>query len=294
MAWGKQPQLPQQPPREKRYGWCRLYNDFSDHPKWRLVSARAGVHLAFVQAIVIKILTTAAKARPRGFLGNFDMDECAIATGVPVERVARVYRTLMQIGWIEDDHIADWLDRQPDSEDPTAAERQRNRRARMKARRQAQLGVPLKPEERDMLLRYAAGEPPPRPEPKDVDFVPVQPADDTPQAAESARQRNERDARVYLFGAGTTEGYGFASRVVAENFGQKRMSADLTIRRWLTDLGGDAIALATIIASAHREALTDEAFRNVVTQNMQRLMREKAAGPALPFGVTAIKGGKSG
>jgi hypothetical protein len=149
-------------PREKRYGWLRLYTDMPDHPKWRHVEALACVPLSEVIAFVVKLLCMAAKARQRGYVGDFEFDECAISLKIPPEHVLAIWRALNDVGWIEQDYIVDWPDRQPDHEDPTAAERQRQRRARQRARHAVAAGVAtheqfqiLSTEERAAMERLA-------------------------------------------------------------------------------------------------------------------------------------------
>jgi hypothetical protein len=131
---------PPKPTREKRYNWYRKDNDFTRHPNWRRTARLAGVPLTEVIATVDELLQAASKARDRGHVGDFDFEGCAVVLEIPAQNVLAIYRALNDIGWIEQDTIVSWYDRQPDYEDPTAAERQRNKRARDKARRAVALG----------------------------------------------------------------------------------------------------------------------------------------------------------
>lgn len=276
---------------QKRYGWFRLYNDFVGHPKWRLVAVRSGVHLGFVHTIVLAICTAASKARARGFIGDLEFDVLAAATDIPADNIAATFRTLADIGWISQDHITDWLDRQPDAEDPTATERQRQKRARDRAKRAVAMGN-AKPEdlellsavEREALTRLAqssrvtASPPAPPPAPEATAFT----------------GEGEGAARVWLLGTAGGAGYGPASKLVADNYGVNRLNADGTIRRWLNNyMAGEAETLARIISGAYEQALTNERFRNVVESRITEFARARTAGPSLPFGPIAVNGGRT-
>ncbi len=127
------------PPHRKRYGWLRLYNDFPTHPKWALVATMTCVDKSRVVAIVAYVLTIANKGKPRGSIADFDMLECAAGLAIPPDEVRRVYKTLEDRDWIQQGFISTWDDRQPDAEDPTAAERQKRARQRKKERRRMEL-----------------------------------------------------------------------------------------------------------------------------------------------------------
>jgi hypothetical protein len=290
---------------DKRFGWYRVYEDFPGHPKWLLVSARSGVHVAFVEAIVQRMFAAASKARAEGHIGGFDIEVCAAGANIPPEQVAAVYRVLNDIGWLHHGVIVDWADRNP--RDKTSTDRQRNKRARDDARAAVAAGIAtpeqeglLKVEEREALARLAAMSrvtaAPPAPAPVEIirPFVPVRPKEDTHHAHELARVENERLARAWLLGDGSRGiDYGPASKMVAENFGCRRMSADATIRTWLDQqMDGDVVALACIISQADELALGGEHFRNVIEQRMAEYARERHAGPTLPLGIASIKGGR--
>ncbi len=290
--------------RERRYGWCRFYDDFTGHPKWRLVAAKSGVPLVTVHAIAAALLNQASKARPRGWVGEFDVPECAVALDISPDHVARVTGTLVDIGWIDQQYIVDWPDRQPDSEDPTAAERQRNKRTRDRARFAAAVGTAspdqaalLDKQRQEALGRFSTpsrvtGEPPPRPVQVVSYFRLVEPVDDSDAAVKTAAQESERNARLWLIGNGTTLDYGLASKIVAENYGTTRLNADGTVRRWLIEIGGDTVALASIISAADEHCLNGDSFKNTVEQRIAAIVKERTEGPTLPLGVTSVKGGR--
>lgn len=121
--------------RPKTYGWCRLYNDFAGHRKWRLVARKARTKIAFVESVVIRLLRCANKGRPRGNVDEFSCEEAAADLGVPERVVLRIYGVFEAIGYIENEYLVNWDKRQPDREDPRHAARQARYRARKKAER---------------------------------------------------------------------------------------------------------------------------------------------------------------
>lgn len=282
-----------------RYGWYRLYEDFCGHAKWLLVVERAGVELCRVEAIVQRLFQAAAKARADGYIGGFDIEVCAAGAKIPVNEVSAVYRVLEDMGWLKGGVIVDWADRNP--RDKTATQRQQNKRARDEARRAMVAGTAseeqerlLDTQEREALQKLAAlsrvTNAPPAP------VAPAVPAIEQPFRPVQAPEENERAARAWLLGDGSRGlAYGPASKIVADNFGCRRMSADTTIRLWLRDqMAGDAVTLASIISAAFDQAITGEHFRNVVEGRMAEVIRERTAGAPLPLGFGAFKGGRTG
>jgi hypothetical protein len=61
--------------------------------------------------------------------------DCGAALDIEPDKVGEVYRKLEELGWIDQDYLVTWDERQPDKEDPTAAERQRRRREKLKLER---------------------------------------------------------------------------------------------------------------------------------------------------------------
>jgi hypothetical protein len=122
-------------PREKRYDWFRLYNDFLGHPKFRYVARQCAMSICEVSMIAVALLRTANRSRPRGWVRDFSLIDCGAALDIDPDKVGEVYRKLEELGWIDQDYLATWDERQPDKEDPTAAERQRRRREKLKLER---------------------------------------------------------------------------------------------------------------------------------------------------------------
>ncbi len=125
------------PPREKRYGWFRLYNDFPGHRKWRLIARKARTKITYVECMVVRIMACANKGRPRGSIAEFSCLEAAADLGIPEKAALRIYKTLEAIGYIEREYLVNWDKRQPDRDDPSNALRQARYRARKAAERGA-------------------------------------------------------------------------------------------------------------------------------------------------------------
>src|SRR5262245_53103220 len=108
--------------RHRKFTWCRLRNDFIDMPLWRVVAARTNMPLYQVQAFVTRLESFANAAIPRGFVGEFNPDEFGAALGMSGDEAARIYSALEDegIGWIFQDHVQTFWERNPDKEDTNA------------------------------------------------------------------------------------------------------------------------------------------------------------------------------
>ena len=135
--------------RERRYDWFRLYNDFLGHPKFRYVARQCAMSICEVSMIAVALLRTANRSRPRGWVRDFSVIDCGAALDIEPEKVGEVYRKLEDLGWIDNDYLATWDERQPDREDPTGAERQRRRREKLKVERAGKAARDRQFEERD-------------------------------------------------------------------------------------------------------------------------------------------------
>lgn len=279
----------------KRYGWYRTYEDFIAHPKWRLVAAKAGVPLTEVHSMAQALFSCASKNRKNGWIANFDPFECAIMLDIAPEHVASIYRTFEEIDWVVDGYIVDWADRNPDQEDPTAADRQRNARARKIARRKLGAGQTLTEAETLLLSRVTPYSlEPPRSHEGLATFDPIDPVGDSPEEVNRARIETGHRARIYLFGNGTNgpTDWGPASAVVADKLGMRRFAADTTIRRWLGEVDGDHVALATLIDGANHQGTLGESFEAIIRQGIGRVAMEKHKGAQLPLPPRLFEGGK--
>jgi len=143
--------LPRKPwsDRQKRYDWFRLYNDFLGHPKFRYVARQCSMSVSEASMIALALLRTANRSKPRGRVRDFSVIDCGAALDIDPDKVAEVFQKLEALGWIENDYLATWDERQPDKEDPTAAERQRRRREKLKLERAGKLERDRQFEERD-------------------------------------------------------------------------------------------------------------------------------------------------
>jgi hypothetical protein len=272
-------------------GWWCEFNDDLPNPKWRTVADAAKVPLIHVQGVVLALRRSACIARKDGWIGDFDFEDCASMLGIPAEHVAEITRLLYAKGWIIDDYISDW-DRQPVKPDKSAADRQRNKRARDKAARNKKMGI-ADPEELAALERLgelsrvtAAREAGPRPLPPIMPFEPMRVIDRNPDLS---RQANEASARVWLYGAGTMFECGAGAAIIAEYSGITPRSAEWDIRRWAESV--DVVTIATIISLLHFQRLDRAAFRQLLADRLAEAAEEQKNGPLLRFGIAHKKFG---
>lgn len=284
---------PPSPPRKRMPGpWHCVYNDFVGHAKWRRVASMSGVHLAFVHTILSAHFQAAAKAKKDGWIGNFSSEDCAAATDIPADDVAKVCRALRVIGWIADDFIVDWTEHQPFKTDGTAAERQRNKRARDRAAERAAMGIASDDEvaalnrlaevSRVTAVRAAPG---PKPARQIVPFEVV----GSIGASELNDRANSAAAKLWLFGDGSVSDYGVASGIISENFGTTGLSAVWQIGRWAERV--DYITLATLISNLHFRRLDRSTFKNLLQQGIEAAAEEGRNGPMLPKLFGRLSGG---
>ena len=126
-------------------------------------------------------------------------------------------------------------------------------------------------------------------------FLRVEPDDESdPEAVNIAMMATAANARVYLLGSGTNgpTDWGAAAQVVADKAGMRVFAADSTIRRWMSEIEGDVIALAELIDGANHAGVSGEAFDRVVHQGIARHQMEKHRGPQLPLHPVSLVGGK--
>src|SRR5579883_2891061 len=255
------------PPRKRMPGpWHCVYNDLVGHPKWRRVANMSGVHLAFVHTIVQAHFQAAAKAKKDGWIGNFNSEDCAAATDIPSDDVAKVCRALRVIGWIIDDYIVDWAEHQPFKPDASAADRQRNKRAR------------------DVTAVRSAG---PKPVRQVVPFETIASVGN----AELTDQANAAAAKQRLFGDGSVSDFGMASAIISENFGTKPLSAVWQIGQWAQRV--DYVSLATLISTLHLRRLDRATFKNLLQQGIEKAADEGRNGPMLPKLLGGVRGGSA-
>lgn len=117
--------------RHRKFHWCRQANDFIDMPLWRLVAEMLHMPLHQVQAFALRLESLANRSQPRGYVGDFRPAEFGIALGMSKDDSARLYAAFEQeeIGWILQDHLATFYERNPDLEDEGANERKQRERS---------------------------------------------------------------------------------------------------------------------------------------------------------------------
>lgn len=122
--------------RHRRNSWCRLWNGFVDMPIFRVVAERLNMPLYQVQAFAVRLDSFANRGEPRGYVGDFNAAEFAVALGMPADDAARIFAAFehTDILWIEQDHVASFYDRNRDRVDNTEKERQQRCRDRKRIR----------------------------------------------------------------------------------------------------------------------------------------------------------------
>lgn len=122
--------------RMRRFTWVRAENAVYDDKCWRLVARMAGAPLHLVEAMVLRLDLYASANRPRGSVEGFSIAALAAYWAMPNDDVlARIYAAFEHpdIGWIDQDHVVTFWDRNPDTEDTTAADRTHRSKAFKKA-----------------------------------------------------------------------------------------------------------------------------------------------------------------
>lgn len=111
-----------------RFIWWRAHHGLPFHPKWRAVARRAKVSSSEAFHVVMCLLDAASRGSPRGSVDAFKVIDCCGATDLEESAVEAVLEALRGIGWISGHMIAEWDERQPQREDPGAAERKQRQR----------------------------------------------------------------------------------------------------------------------------------------------------------------------
>jgi hypothetical protein len=122
--------------RMRRFTWVRAENEVYNDDIWRLVARMAGAPLHLVEIVVLRLDLFASKNRPRGSLDGFSIAALAARWNMANDdMLARIYAALEHpdIGWIDQDHLVTFWDRNPDTEDTTAADRTHRSKAFKKA-----------------------------------------------------------------------------------------------------------------------------------------------------------------
>lgn len=216
------------PTKEKRFDWFRLYNDFVGHPKFRVAAKACSASVCEASMVALALLRAANRSRPRGWVRDFNTLETAALLDIEPETVAAIYQQFEELGWISNDYVSTWDERQPDREDPTAADRQQRRRDRLKQQRTALLGESAPP-----------GKAP---------------------AADVASSNAVAGAQNWLL----TE----APKAVAKSLGCTELAAIPVLTRWTNDIRKDQVTLAAILQAVLLLHLKGDKFRAQVNQRI--------------------------
>lgn len=295
-------------PTLKRYTWSRLHHDLPTMDLWPLVAEMAGSERARVEAFVWRLEIYASTNRPRGSLDGFNIKALAAAWRVPAEELVRIYEALgdADVGWIEDDVIVTFWDRNPDSDDdPTAAGRSKRSRKRRKiklalAARGASLSEVL-----DELERQGVGYPnvattvtrdgvtvTPR-----ADQIKTESGTSTPPPPHTAAARlaaEEQDTAGYQDADSAEVWLAFhGKRILVERMQESRARAEQRMARWRAQLGGSPIALAFIIDQVSASDFITAKFMVAITEAIKRWQRD-ANGPQLPLPPVMQQGRRAG
>jgi hypothetical protein len=305
----KPPRAPK-PPRVRstldRKGWYRKPLHDNRDPMWAVIADRAQQPIELVWAVRDHLRDLAFVARDGGKCHGYQARQCAKdCNNAPETAVRDVVAAMMVEGWFSEKfEIVSWSLEQPDKEDPTAAQRQRNRRRRIEALERAEGGVAtpedlelLTAQERQVCAEIAARsrvtlhhieEKPERIAP----FRPVVAKEESFAAREIAAQENQAAARRWLVGDNTTvHGYGTASLIIKDNWRCTRMTADSMIRQWLEQAFYEAPVLASFISGPFEQGLTGESYQRVVEGSIATFIEERTSGPKLPFRPVIQRGG---
>lgn len=269
-------------PTLRRITWCRVHHELLHLDLWALVADMAKVDLALVEAFVVRLEIHASASMHRGHVEDFNIAALAAKWRRGKDELARIYAALEHpdVGWIDQDQIVSFWARNPDLEDPTAAERQRNKRARDKAAkadaRMARQGLSTVTRDSRDVTR---------------DSVTVTTRSDqikkkeglgeegSSGAADSVHTRSGEsgDFDLWLMSGGC--------RIVVECLEVQAPSAQVRIARWKKTLGDDdaaARALVKIIQAAEATNLRGARFHNLISDQVTR-HRLQLEGPQLPL-----------
>jgi hypothetical protein len=308
MSWhGQKPPPPRAPPereRPRRFFWCKIPNEFPDHPLLRAAALKARVPVHQAVAVALRLDCLANASEPRGSVADMNVTEFAASLQLRPDAVARIRAAFEDpdIFWIDQDFLTGFQARNPESEDHTAAERQRRRRAKLKAERHGSTGATGPPlihshvtSRRDSVTVTAreeknksslavsseaarerarvAGD-------NSADKASATAAGPSEDGASGAAADADNAAALWLAGEGT--------RIVTEQLLENRDKAERLVARWRDqELGGDAAALAEIIRGAEKTGLFGATFLNLIVVGIRDAKRRAIAQGELRLPVLA-------
>lgn len=273
-------------PSLRRFSWCRIHHDLLDDTRWRLVARMAGAPQHLVEIFVLRLEIFASANTPRGSLDGLNIPALAAHWNLSSdEQLARIYAALEhpEVGWIDQEHVVTFWERNPDVEDATATERKRRSRVRQKAAKEA------------ARVNRSTGYPQSRVTHRDTVTVTTrsdqsfstQPVDNSGAVTrgEAAKPSDEAAAKIFdnpqaaaaawLLSTGT--------RIVAERMEITAAAAATKIERWSHQgLEGDVVALAEIVRAADDTDLMGARFHNLVVDQIRRRQQQIKC-PQLPL-----------
>lgn len=298
--------------RHRKFHWCRLWNNFHDMPLWRQLAQALDLPLTQVQAFVARLDSLGNRSLPRGYVGDFDPAEFAAAHDMPAAVCARIFAALEERGWIEQERLTTFWERNPDKDDPTATERKERERAFKAALRElarrAKEGLIAEPERtrreiaihalrdqgRHGSLTWAEQQPKllalthfstghachnvtgvtvtPRAEQK-LEAQPVDNFGDNARGEAVGLSEEEKSAAAAIGAEAWLQTT--AVKIVTERMEIPSTLAATKIMRWLhQDLAGDAVALRGIIERVDRAGYVNMRFHTEVADAIQRFPRQ--------------------
>jgi len=283
-------------PTLKRYSWSRLHADVLSSDVWGLVAEMAKTSRDRVEAFVARLDVYASGNQPRGSVEGFPLRALAVTWRCDAEELARIYAALEdpEIGWLDQDHVVTFWERNPDQEDPTAAERMRRHRARKK-------NAQLQTKRRDL------GETSPQAESVTRNTVTVttradhtdtgegsgRTSADAPAGAPQAVQRDSGTSGDSLSAAEAAELWLSTDglRLVVERTECIPAVAQHRMGDWRRSLGGDPVALRETLAGLGETGIRSGRFLTLVDDEIAR-RKHLAQGPPLPLGPAIATGSR--
>lgn len=305
-------------PSLRRFTWSRLHTDLLDDFRWSLVAKRANAPLPLVEAVLIRLENHANRSHPRGYVGDFSAEGLAARWHVEADTIGRIYAQLEEpdIGWIDQDQIVTFWDRNPDKIDETAKDRQQRVRDRKKGYKQlaqqaAQcLITPQQRLEREIALKDSM-EPkalmaawaqlstgPGRHDASRRDSVTVTPRADqninqdarekVETGAVASGRENRQSGEIVNIGEAELWIAIDGRRIITERMRITTQLAETTLARWRRELDDDVVILASIIQAAAATSLISAQFHVLISEQIKRRQQE-AKGPALPLPPVSLR-----
>jgi hypothetical protein len=282
--------------RMRRFTWCRDHAAVADDLRWKLVARMAGAPLHLVEAFQRRLDLFGNANNPRGSLEGFSIPALAAHWALPGDEVlGRIYAAMEdpQVGWIDQEHLVTFFERNPDVEDPTAAERMRRMRERRRAAQAAATAAAASFPPAGAVTRNNRNVTA-RSDQNRTKGPAVDNFGDRPPSGASGTAAGSGEAAGLGAAAppGTTDAAATAARwleteglrIVIERMNETRTLAATRLARWRDQgLGGDAAALAAVLKAADATDYVGARFHNLVVDGIKRAPRPGPSQAALPM-----------